>query len=176
MGNIILIALIIWFVVSVNKKNQKNTKRGTNLNGRTVYTGTNYSSYNKPTQKVARNNQRPMQNNGYNQRPAQNNMYYQQRPVQNGVYQQNGGQVSQQELKRCLQQKYDNTPKQPVQGNTYQKPEDVMSSYLGIVDINQESPVLKKVNDLIVMGYSGDLNFERDFVAEGVEMLNSYEL
>lgn len=48
--------------------------------------------------------------------------------------------------------------------------------YTGVVDINQESDILKQVNDLIVMGYSGDLSFERDFIAEGVEMLNSYEI
>lgn len=32
--------------------------------------------------------------------------------------------------------------------------------------------LIDEVNDLIVKGYSGSLEFERDFIAEGVEMLN----
>lgn len=47
---------------------------------------------------------------------------------------------------------------------------------IGLVDINQNSDIMKQVNDLIVTGYSGNLAFERDFVAEGVDMLNSFEL
>ena len=43
-------------------------------------------------------------------------------------------------------------------------------------DIEGESDILKRVNDLIVMGYDGNMEFDRDFVAEGVEMLNSFSL
>lgn len=43
-------------------------------------------------------------------------------------------------------------------------------------DFEGESDLVKRVNDLIVMGYSGEMDFERDFVAEGVEMLNSFSL
>lgn len=32
--------------------------------------------------------------------------------------------------------------------------------------------LIDEINDLIVKGYSGNLEFERDFIAEGVEMLN----
>ena len=32
--------------------------------------------------------------------------------------------------------------------------------------------LIDEINDLIVKGYSGSLEFERDFIAEGVEMLN----
>ena len=38
------------------------------------------------------------------------------------------------------------------------------------------SELMREVNDLILMGYQSDLTFERDFVSEGVELLNSYEL
>ena len=34
---------------------------------------------------------------------------------------------------------------------------------------------MKKIQDLMIMGYSGNLEFERDFVAEGVDMLNRYQ-
>ena len=43
-------------------------------------------------------------------------------------------------------------------------------------DKAEESDILKKVNDLIVMGYSGEMHFERDFISEGVELLNHYSL
>lgn len=39
-----------------------------------------------------------------------------------------------------------------------------------------ESDIIKRVNDLIVMGYDGAMQFDRDFIAEGVEMLNSFNL
>ena len=39
-----------------------------------------------------------------------------------------------------------------------------------------QSDNMKKVQELMVTGFSGNLNFERDFVAEGIEMLNRFEL
>lgn len=47
---------------------------------------------------------------------------------------------------------------------------------IGAVDIAEGSELMRQVSDLMIMGYQADLTFERDFVAEGVEMLNSYEL
>ena len=43
-------------------------------------------------------------------------------------------------------------------------------------DTAEESDTLEKVNDLIVMGYDGDMHFDRDFIAEGVDLLNRYSL
>lgn len=43
-------------------------------------------------------------------------------------------------------------------------------------DTGEESDIIKKVNDLIVTGYSGDMTFDRDFIAEGVDMLNRFSL
>lgn len=50
------------------------------------------------------------------------------------------------------------------------------ASMIGIEGIQWESETMKEVNDLMIMGYSGSLTFERDFVAEGVEMLNRFAL
>ena len=36
--------------------------------------------------------------------------------------------------------------------------------------------MLSQVNDRIVTGYSGEMEFERDFIAEGIEMLNSFQV
>ncbi len=35
---------------------------------------------------------------------------------------------------------------------------------------------MHEVEDLMIMGYQANLPFERDFIAEGVAMLNGYEL
>ena len=39
-----------------------------------------------------------------------------------------------------------------------------------------ESDLMREINDLMIKGYQADLAFERDFVSEGIELLNSYEL
>lgn len=42
-------------------------------------------------------------------------------------------------------------------------------------EINFEGEnLIGKVEDLIVMGYSGNLSFERDFLGEGMDMINRY--
>lgn len=43
-----------------------------------------------------------------------------------------------------------------------------------LCDTGEGSDIIKRVNDLIVTGYSGDMRFDRDFVAEGVDMLNRF--
>ena len=35
---------------------------------------------------------------------------------------------------------------------------------------------MKQVEDLMITGYNGKLTYERDFVSEGIEMLNSFEV
>lgn len=46
----------------------------------------------------------------------------------------------------------------------------------GIAGVQIESPLMKEVEDLMIKGYSGGLTNPRDFVAEGIALLNSYEL
>lgn len=43
-----------------------------------------------------------------------------------------------------------------------------------LCDTGEESDIIHKVNDLMITGYSGNLNFDRDFIAEGIDMINSY--
>lgn len=45
-----------------------------------------------------------------------------------------------------------------------------------IAGIQMESPLMKEVENLMIKGYSGGLTNPRDFVAEGIALLNSYEL
>ena len=44
------------------------------------------------------------------------------------------------------------------------------------IDIDSASELMHEVEDLMIMGYQANLLFERDFIAEGVAMLNGYEL
>lgn len=44
------------------------------------------------------------------------------------------------------------------------------------VDVLEETDFMNQVNDLMIMGYSGKLSYERDFVAEGIEMLNQFNM
>lgn len=46
----------------------------------------------------------------------------------------------------------------------------------GIAGVRMESPLMKEVENLMIKGYSGGLTNPRDFVAEGIALLNSYEL
>lgn len=45
-----------------------------------------------------------------------------------------------------------------------------------LCDTGEESDIIKRVNDLIVTGYTGDMKFDRDFIAEGVDMLNRFSV
>lgn len=45
-----------------------------------------------------------------------------------------------------------------------------------LCDNDEMSDIIKRVNDLIATGYSGDMHFERDFIAEGVDMLNRFTI
>lgn len=38
------------------------------------------------------------------------------------------------------------------------------------------SDLMREINDLMVKGYDGELTFSRDFVAEGIEMLNRIQM
>lgn len=53
---------------------------------------------------------------------------------------------------------------------------DGAQTLVNSIDIEGTSELMREIDDLMIMGYQADLSFERDFVAEGVEMLNSYEL
>ena len=44
------------------------------------------------------------------------------------------------------------------------------------IDIDSASELMHEVEDLMIMGYQANLPCERDFIAEGVAMLNGYEL
>ena len=111
----------------------------------------------------------------YQQAPAQPQRAYQQAPVQpHPMYQQApdpqmNRQQAQQQLKNRLAEKYQSAAAEEMSAMEVIEPMEFT------YDIPQ-SDNMKKVQELMVTGFSGNLNFERDFVAEGIEMLNRFEL
>ena len=78
-------------------------------------------------------------------------------------------QQAQQQLKNRLAEKYQSAAAEEMSAM------EVIELMEFTYDIPQ-SDNMKKVQELMVTGFSGNLNFERDFVAEGIEMLNRFEL
>ena len=111
----------------------------------------------------------------YQQAPVQPQRAYQQAPVQpHPMYQQApdpqmNKQQAQQQLKNRLAEKYQSAAAEVMSAMEVIEPMEFT------YDIPQ-SDNMKKVQELMVTGFSGNLNFERDFVAEGIEMLNRFEL
>ena len=44
------------------------------------------------------------------------------------------------------------------------------------IDVDNPSDLMQQVNDLMITGYQADISFERDFLAEGMELLSRYEI
>lgn len=45
-----------------------------------------------------------------------------------------------------------------------------------VLNAPEESELMKQIDDLMIMGYTAEISNSRDFVAEGIAMLNQYEL
>ena len=100
----------------------------------------------------------------YQQAPVQPHPMYQQAPDP-----QMNRQQAQQQLKNRLAEKYQSAAAEEMSAM------EVIEPLEFTYDIPQ-SDNMKKVQELMVTGFSGNLNFERDFVGEGIEMLNRFEL
>lgn len=111
----------------------------------------------------------------YQQAPVQPQRAYQQAPAQpHPMYQQApdpqmNRQQAQQQLKNRLAEKYQSAEAEEMSAMEVIEPMEFTYDIL-------QSDNMKKVQELMVTGFSGNLNFERDFVAEGIEMLNRFEL
>lgn len=164
MGLFIVFIIIIIYVAlsqSVKQSNNQN-RRGNN------------PAMGRPPQQIYRPQmnqpqrtyqQVPNQQHTYQQTMNQPQRAYQQAPVQpHPMYQQ-----AQQQLKNRLAEKYQSAAAEKMSAMEVIEPMEFT------YDIPQ-SDNMKKVQELMVTGFSGNLNFERDFVAEGIEMLNRFEL
>lgn len=153
MGLFIVFIIIIIYVAlsqSVKQSNNQN-RRGNN------------PAMGRPPQQIYR----PQMNQP--QRTYQQPMNQPQRAYQQAPDPQMNRQQAQQQLKNRLAEKYQSAAAEEMSAMEVIEPMEFT------YDIPQ-SDNMKKVQELMVTGFSGNLNFERDFVAEGIEMLNRFEL
>jgi len=153
MGLFIVFIIIIIYVAlsqSVKQSNNQN-RRGNN------------PAMGRPPQQIYRPQMNQPQR-AYQQAPVQPHPMYQQAPDP-----QMNRQQAQQQLKNWLAEKYQSAAAEEMSAMEVIEPMEFT------YDIPQ-SDNMKKVQELMVTGFSGNLNFERDFVAEGIEMLNRFEL
>lgn len=153
MGLFIVFIIIIIYVAlsqSVKQSNNQN-RRGNN------------PAMGRPPQQIYRPQMNQPQRT-YQQVPNQQHTYQQTMNQPQRAYQQ-----AQQQLKNRLAGKYQSAAAEEMSAMEVIEPMEFT------YDIPQ-SDNMKKVQELMVTGFSGNLNFERDFVAEGIEMLNRFEL
>ena len=119
--------------------------------------------------------QRTSQNSMPQQRPAQRtlqNSMPQQRPAQR-ISQQN--EIMGRAIANVKENEVDELERNQFAVVKNETSADV-HNIIGIIDVAKSSELMAQINELMIMGYRTDLSFERDFVAEGVDMLNSYEI
>ncbi len=175
MGLFIVFIIIIIYVAlsqSVKQSNNQNRRGNNPAMGRPpqqIYR----PQMNQPQRTYQQTMNQPQR--AYQQAPAQPQRAYKQAPVQpHPMYQQApdpqmNRQQAQQQLKNRLAEKYQSAAAEEMSAMEVIEPMEFT------YDIPQ-SDNMKKVQELMVTGFSGNLNFERDFVAEGIEMLNRFEL
>ena len=175
MGLFIVFIIVIIYVAlsqSVKQSNNQNRRGNNPAMGRPpqqIYR----PQMNQPQRTYQQTMNQPQR--AYQQAPAQPQRAYQQAPVQpHPMYQQApdpqmNRQQAQQQLKNRLAEKYQSAAAEEMSAMEVIEPMEFT------YDIPQ-SDNMKKVQELMVTGFSGNLNFERDFVAEGIEMLNRFEL
>jgi hypothetical protein len=140
------------------------------------------------------------------QKPVQPNQPRQQVRPNQASQQVRPNQARQQELKQRLQKQYENvvnkylTPiiedgkqQDDIMGRVHANVAEYAGNQIeqegkqdnipvteGHIDYclteDEDCSLMDRVYDLMIMGYQADLTFERDFVAEGIAMLNSYKL
>ena len=175
MGLFIVFIIIIIYVAlsqSVKQSNNQNRRGNNPAMGRPpqqIYR----PQMNQPQRTYQQTMNQPQR--AYQQAPAQPQRAYQQAPVQpHPMYQQApdpqmNRQQAQQQLKNRLAEKYQSAAAEEMSAMEVIEP----------MEFTYDIPLsdnMKKVQELMVTGFSGNLNFERDFVAEGIEMLNRFEL
>lgn len=164
MGLFIVFIIIIIYVAlsqSVKQSNNQNRRGNNPAMGRPpqqIYR----PQMNQPQRTYQQTMNQPQR--AYQQAPAQPHPMYQQAPDP-----QMNRQQAQQQLKNRLAEKYQSAAAEEMSAMEVIEPMEFT------YDIPQ-SDNMKKVQELMVTGFSGNLNFERDFVAEGIEMLNRFEL
>lgn len=171
---IVFIIIIIYVALSQSVKQSNNQNRRGNNPAMGRPPTADISSTDEPAAAYISADHEPA-TTGISAGTSQPQRAYQQAPVQpHPMYQQApdpqmNRQQAQQQLKNRLAEKYQSAAAEEMSAMEVIEPMEFT------YDIPQ-SDNMKKVQELMVTGFSGNLNFERDFVAEGIEMLNRFEL
>ena len=183
MAELIWLAIIIFAVVKAVNKSKEAKMRQTPIPNRPA-------NYRQPvqnqrpvvTQQRPASQQRPMQQRPVQQRPTQ------QRPVQStnsilekakkhaeNQFSDDTGSVTGPSALGSIQTgdaiMVDKAKARHIHSEHENAHETELRNQPGVDDFDTYH-LIDEINDLIVKGYSGSLEFERDFIAEGVEMLN----
>lgn len=183
MAELIWLAIIIFAVVKAVNKSKEAKMRQTPIPNRPA-------NYRQPvqnqrpavTQQRPASQQRPMQQRPVQQRPTQ------QRPVQStnsilekakkhaeNQFSDDTGSVTGPSALGSIQTgdaiMVDKARARHIHSEHENAHETELRNQPGVDDFDTYH-LIDEINDLIVKGYSGSLEFERDFIAEGVEMLN----
>ena len=146
-----------------------------------------------PRQQNVRPNQMPRQQNARpNQMPRQQNVRPNQMPHQQYVHPnqmpgqrtQSAGGAAMAGCRRPQPNQAENDILKRATENVSENDGDELEQQMmagahelvNAIDIDSASELMHEVENLMIMGYQANLPFERDFIAEGVAMLNGYEL
>lgn len=92
------------------------------------------------------------------------------------VYTKSAEAAKQQELKNRLQLKYGGASLKPQKQQETQSVEKRKETNVVQLPEPPDEDLIQEINDLMVKGYEGEMTFSRDFVAEGIEMLNRIQM
>ena len=183
MAELIWLAIIIFAVVkAVNKSKEAKTRQTPIPNRPANYRQPVQNQRPVVTQQRPASQQRPMQQRPVQQRPTQ------QRPVQStnpilekakkhaeNQFSDDTGSVTGPSALGSIQTgdaiMVDKAKARHIHSEHENAHETELRNQPGVDDFDTYH-LIDEINDLIVKGYSGSLEFERDFIAEGVEMLN----
>ena len=178
MGGLIWIIVMIVVIKEIRKFQGKNGQR---------------VKPNVPRQQNVRPNQMPRQQNARpNQMPRQQNVRPNQMPHQQYVHPnqmpgqrtQSAGGAAMAGCRRPQPNQAENDILKRATENVSENDGDELEQQMmagahelvNAIDIDSASELMHEVENLMIMGYQANLPFERDFIAEGVAMLNGYEL
>lgn len=201
MGGLIWIIVMIVVIKEIRKFQGKNGQRvKPNVPRQQQYMRPDQMSgqqYARPNQMPRRQNVRPNQMPGQqnvrpNQIPRQQNVRPNQMPGQqnvrpnqmSGQRTQSAGGAAMAGCRRPQPNQAENDILKRATENVSENDGDELEQQMmagahelvNAIDIDSASELMHEVEDLMIMGYQANLPFERDFIAEGVAMLNGYEL
>lgn len=194
MDIIIAIIVVVWIIYADKKRKAKKAQENAGMNRQSVGRVNRQSAVGMNRQSVGRINQPGQAGNMLHNAAdvMEKSMSQTQRELKErlqkkyGSVAQQGRAVSQSNVQnRRMQQPEEensilsraaaNVQEEAVDELRFEQMEETVVDSLDLALI-ESSPLMQQISDLMITGYTGELSFGRDFVAEGVEMLNRCEM